>query len=306
MKMAYLCAGVLILSIGGCASESSRERTTYSSPILGTRAAPRPVTPAPEPRPTPAPPPKQPQITWSERDWIPAGGIRRGLWNVIVVHHSANTVDTPESMDNYHRNVKHWNKGLGYHFVIGNGVNTPDGQITVGPRWKSQCEGAHCRSKSGTFFGVWRPDNYFNEHGVGICLIGNFENGRPTRKQLASLERLIAFLCSNTGISPSRVYGHGEVTHKTACPGVNLQRQIAQVRASVARSLSLDWPPDPAERLLSGLNDGFAAGAEADDDGFLFVGHRPVKVFEIADHRLPDPLDDVPDLDLGAFRLTPR
>jgi hypothetical protein len=121
-------------------------------------------------------------------------------------------------MDSWHRQ-RGWEHGLGYHFVIGNGVGFPDGQVFVGPRWSSQKTGAHCKSKAGRYFGRSCPSNYFNEHGVGICLIGDFETGRPTARQLETLSRLIAFLCQECRISPDRVYGHGEVTHKTACPG---------------------------------------------------------------------------------------
>ena len=305
MKWISMCACVFVLISTGCNSNVPRGRVSYSSPITRTPyGAPRRVTPAPAPRPVQPQTPPPPAITWSDREWTPPGGIRRGLWKVIVVHHSANSVDTPESMDNYHRNVKHWSRGLGYHFVIGNGVKTSDGQIYVGPRWKSQCEGAHCKSDSGKYFGVWRPRNYFNEHGIGICLIGNFEKSSPTRKQIASLQRLISFLCAQTGISPYTVYGHGEVTHRTACPGKNLQRELAQVRAAVARSSALNWPPDPLERFFSGLNDDNPLGAQPETDGFRFARYAPTERVQIAYDGLFDAFDNVADFDSYAFRLT--
>ena len=39
--------------------------------------------------------------------------------------------------------IDHWHRDrgfdeLGYHFVIGNGTNSGDGQIEVGPRWTKQ------------------------------------------------------------------------------------------------------------------------------------------------------------------------
>ena len=70
------------------------------------------------------------------------------------MHHSASREVTPQSMDNYHRNVRGWSNGLGYHFVIGNGVNTTDGRIYTSSRWRQQISGAHCRSKSGRYFGA--------------------------------------------------------------------------------------------------------------------------------------------------------
>ena len=73
---------------------------------------------------------------------------------------------------------------LGYHFVIGNGRGTPDGMIEVGSRWHKQKHGAHCKT----------PDNYFNNHGIGICLVGDFTKRRPSAAQMASLEQLVRFL----------------------------------------------------------------------------------------------------------------
>lgn len=304
MKRTTIWVCALAAAISGCATQTERGRSTYSSPILSTPASPsRRIIPATPPKPAQPPALQQPAITWDERQWIPPGGIRRGQWRTIVVHHSANTVDTPESMDNYHRQVKRWNNGLGYHFVIGNGVNTTDGQIYVGSRWKNQIEGAHCKTASGTYLGSWRPSNYFNEHGIGICLVGNFENSRPTNKQLAALQRLVSFLCSKTGISPYQVYGHGEVTHKTACPGKNLQRELAMVRSSVARSLAMSWTPDQAPGWFSRLYHSLALAAQANDDGLVFVRDTLVESIEIADEPLLDSFDHVTDLDLGSFRL---
>ena len=67
-----------------------------------------------------------------------------------------------------HRRDNQWDE-LGYHFVIGNGTHTGDGQVEVGSRWGKQKHGAHCKT----------PDNYYNDHGIGICLVGNFENSNP-------------------------------------------------------------------------------------------------------------------------------
>ena len=84
--------------------------------------------------------------------------------------------------DKEHR-AKGWD-GVGYHFVIGNGTNTGDGQIEVAPRWPIQKWGAHAKT----------PDNRYNEYGIGICLVGNFDTARPTAKQMQSLEKLVAYL----------------------------------------------------------------------------------------------------------------
>ena len=116
---------------------------------------------------------------------------------------SATDRGSARSFDKNHRG-KGWDE-LGYHFVIGNGQGSPDGHIEVGPRGHKQKHGAHCKTL----------DNHFNEHGIGICLVGDFTESRPTRRQLASLTKLAAFLCSECGISPDRITTHGAVTGKT-------------------------------------------------------------------------------------------
>lgn len=141
--------------------------------------------------------------------WIPAGGIKP-RWDTIVIHHSASPVATPQGMRDYHMKVRGWDE-LGYHFVVGNGVNFGDGKVFVGQRWKSQMHGAHCKT----------PGNHYNDHGIGICLIGDFQTGQPTQNQLDSLARLVKFLMVECHIPQSQIRTHGGITHRTECPGRN-------------------------------------------------------------------------------------
>lgn len=223
-RIACWLAGItLAAGLTGCGGGDRRaeEIKTLPAPILSTRPpAPRPkTTPLPPVRPTPEP---LTALRLDKSAWVPPGGIK-DRWRAIVVHHSTSAKDTPRSMDDYHRRVRRWENGLGYHFVIGNGVNYPDGAVYVGDRWKRQIQGAHCGTKTpGRFFGNWYPSNYFNDHGIGICLVGNFNDSRPTPRQVAALRELCAFLSERTGIPASRVYGHGHITHRTECPGRNL------------------------------------------------------------------------------------
>lgn len=264
MRRIACCAGLFAAVLSGCTKPAEITTRPLPDPLLRTRRpTPRHVRPAPVPVPQTAAARSEPSVSAAinPRELIPPGGIKPGRWNVIVVHHSANHVDTPDSMDRYHREDRGWANGLGYHFVIGNGVNTTDGKVYVGPRWKRQISGAHCKSKSGRYFGSWRKNNYFNTHGIGICLIGNFENTRPTRRQLATLEELTEFLCSQTSINPAHVYGHGDVTHRTACPGRYLSRELPQVRAAVAEALAVEldlgyppgWPSGPDDQFAPGV-----------------------------------------------------
>ena len=153
--------------------------------------------------------------------WTPLHPSNR--WECIVIHHSATDVGGAERFGNWHR-ARGWDE-LGYHFVIGNGSDTPDGSVEVGPRWTEQKYGAHCKT----------PGGYYNQHGIGICLVGNLDNYPPTPAQTRSLVRLTTFLCHRFHISPSHIYTHGGITGKTDCPGDEfdideLRRQVAVVR----------------------------------------------------------------------------
>jgi len=226
-----------VVVIVGCQQPGRPGVTPLPGPILGTRPPPR-VEPVPPPQP-PAPAPQWGTGAVRRADIIPPGGIARGRWKVIVVHHSGAEQASPQSMDRWHRQ-RGWSNGLGYHFVIGNGVNYPDGKLYVGPRWRAQQTGAHTRSSAGRYLGVWRDANFFNEHGIGICLIGDFQSDSPTPAQLRTLQELICLLIQETGIPSHQIYGHGEITHKTECPGRYMN--MAALRRNVAAAMSRPAP----------------------------------------------------------------
>jgi N-acetyl-anhydromuramyl-L-alanine amidase AmpD len=155
-------------------------------------------------------------------EWYPYGRRISSRWTTIVIHHSATDRGGAKRFDRYHRTSNGWDE-LGYHFVIGNGTDTPDGFVEVGSRWHKQKHGAHCKTRG----------NYHNEHGIGICLVGDFTQQHPTPRQMASLRELVSFLCSACEIPIRRVTTHRTVTNKTQCPGRNfdlaaLQRSLRQ------------------------------------------------------------------------------
>jgi hypothetical protein len=162
-------------------------------------------------------------------------------WAWIVVHHSGGAGGDAVKFDQFHRETRGWDE-LGYDFVIGNGTDTGDGQVQVGSRWLKQKQGAHCAT----------PSRQFNEHGVGVCMVGNFEKDgkQPSRRQWASLVALCSFLCREYDIPVERIIGHrdgqaaeGPVT--TECPGrnVNLIELRRQVRWAIANRWPDLWPP---------------------------------------------------------------
>ncbi len=215
----------LTAALAGCMPEKST--IAQVDPYLGQRP--------PESR--PLPPREQPPIAppvargGSKPGWMPPGGISN-RWKCVVVHHSANDKSTPEGMRSWHMKGRGWDE-LGYHFVIGNGIGYGDGVVYVGARWAQQKHGAHCKT----------DNNFYNDHGIGICLIGNLDAHPPTPKQMEALGRLVSYLCDKTGVPASKVYTHGGVTNKTACPGryfslAGLKRLIAPGRTADATELA--------------------------------------------------------------------
>ncbi len=128
-------------------------------------------------------------------------------WNYIVIHHSATASGSAKSFDKYHREELGW-LGVGYHFVIGNGRGTDDGVVEPTFRWQKQIHGAHA--------GV---DKY-NQHGIGICLVGNLADDYPTKKQMKSLVALVNDLQKRCNIPTSRIMLHRHIKN-TRCPGEN-------------------------------------------------------------------------------------
>jgi len=141
--------------------------------------------------------------------WVPG---KPALWTHIILHHSATDFGNAHTFDVLHRRENKWDE-LGYHFVIDNGNGGRDGRVEVGPRWRKQKHGAHVRVDP-------NDDNYWNRHGIGICLVGDFTDDRPSSEQLASAARLIGYLMRACAIPRRNILGHGQVPgEQTACPG---------------------------------------------------------------------------------------
>ena len=200
---------------------------------------PHPVTPAPV---TPAPritpqviiektseqgtvPPPAPQstgwfsrptykyLTSGVRSAIDRANVARGRWRYLVVHNSGTRQGNARAFDYYHKHVRKMQNGLAYHFVIGNGTSSGDGEIEIGNRWVRQINGGHVHS------------DYLNNIALGICLVGDFNRQVPTRSELESLEELIRYLRNRVGKIDGKlsiVKAHREINPPrwpTDCPG---------------------------------------------------------------------------------------
>jgi len=175
--------------------------------------------------PPPSPPPKrgfwpfsrQPAnyryLTNATIDAIRRAPVQRARWKFIIVHNSGTRQGNARAFDYYHRKIRRMRNGLAYHFVIGNGTSSRNGQIEIGDRWRRQINGGHVHS------------DYMNNIGLGICLVGDFNRDQPTRAQLEACEELIRYLQERCGKSDGRsliVRPHREVNPPrwaTDCPG---------------------------------------------------------------------------------------
>jgi len=134
--------------------------------------------------------------------------IKRGRWRYVVIHHSETTSGNAAIFDRFHRNVRKWENGLAYHFVIGNGRGSGDGQIEVGQRWKDQLHGGHLRSAA------------LNEISIGICLVGSYNVERPTARQIAATIELVQYLRRLCGNPRLEFTIHRRINPTpTDCPG---------------------------------------------------------------------------------------
>jgi hypothetical protein len=184
--------------------------------VLFCGCAPKPIgvqipttAPATQPSPCFVYPGSIPDGKTIPPEWYPL--CAENCWKVIVIHHSASDFGGAKTFNEWHQ-ARGWDE-LGYHFVIGNGTDTPDGYVEVGNRWLKQKRGSHAKS----------ADNFFNEYGIGICMVGNFEKTKPTAAQIRSLHLLMEFLMTRYDMTYKDVYGHKEVKgNQTDCPGKNV------------------------------------------------------------------------------------
>lgn len=135
-------------------------------------------------------------------------------WRTITLHHSATLEGNAEAFDRNHR--KRGMGGLAYHFVIGNGSGSFDGEIEVGWRWRRQVETDRKRD-------------------IQICLVGNFNKQAISDAQYNSLVKLLKSLTQQYSIPLYNIRRHKDIkTRITECPGSNfpLYKILSELRKS--------------------------------------------------------------------------
>lgn len=120
-------------------------------------------------------------------------------WDNITLHHSATKKGNAEAFDRNHR--RRGMGGLFYHFVIGNGSDSHDGEVEVGWRWIKQVEVERKRE-------------------IQVCLVGDFNQQEVSPAQFTSLVKLIKVLSREYSIPVNRIRKHKDLAGKvTECPG---------------------------------------------------------------------------------------
>ncbi|MCC5806623.1 MAG: LysM peptidoglycan-binding domain-containing protein [Opitutales bacterium] len=135
--------------------------------------------------------------------------VDKSRWQTIVGHHSGIDRGNAASYDRFHRRERRMENGLAYHFVIGNGRDSGDGEIEIGDRWLRQIQGGHVRTHA------------VNMTSIGICVVGNFETRRPSVRQMAAFRELVDFLRNEVlAGQPVNFAVHREIDgNHTVCPG---------------------------------------------------------------------------------------
>jgi hypothetical protein len=150
-------------------------------------------------------------LTPSVRRAIDQAKVKKGRWKYIIVHNSGTRQGNARIFNTYHRRIRKMQNGLAYHFVIGNGKSSGNGEIEIGSRWTRQINGGHVAS------------DYLNNIAIGICLVGDLNRDLPTKAQLAALDELIAYLRGRVGKIKGKqtiVLPHKKINPKpTDCPG---------------------------------------------------------------------------------------
>lgn len=194
-------------------------------PLAGT-TRPRTTTPTDDPEVSPI------SGIISRREWTnvqpnmslinPMNGVNR-----ITVHHDGMPPVTLRAKSEVARRLeqireahvgRHDDGGrnwadIGYHYII-----DPQGRVWEGRPIRFQ--GAHVHNN--------------NEHNLGIMVLGNFDEQKPTPEALATLDAFLADRMRGCRVSLDRVLTHQEI-NPTACPGKNLQAYMRTTRSNSGR-----------------------------------------------------------------------
>ena len=166
-------------------------------------------------------------------------------WKWIVLHHSGSPIGgarelSPPPPEDEDEDAP---PDCPYHFVIGNGRGSGAGEVEISRRWLEQRVTDHVTAP-----GV-------AEDAIGICLIGNFDEGDPTLAQETALLRLCLHLTGAFHIDDAAILAHCEVQQPgqppTTCPGsrfdmIPFRKMLEGTRQSAPRDFRVPENEQPA------------------------------------------------------------
>jgi hypothetical protein len=138
--------------------------------------------------------------------------VTTGHWHTVYIHHSG-------SISGNAQTVAEAAAGLPDHFVIGNGEGCVDGEIQIGQRWAQQLAP-----------GITPGADRIDPDCISICLVGDFNQARPTSTQQRRLAQLVSTLQSRLGIARNQVFFYASISSPAGVgryfPATEFQAQI--------------------------------------------------------------------------------
>lgn len=162
----------------------------------------------------------RPRSDWAKGNLIPSQATKMTPCRYITIHHDGmpkpffgidpRQVEAQiERIRVTHVDANKW-ADIGYHYVVDRS----------GQAWDARpisYQGAHVKDE--------------NMGNIGVLCLGNFQLQRPSQQQLNALRNLLGSLSARHRISHRNILTHQEwPSAKTACPGVNLQKQVVAMR----------------------------------------------------------------------------
>jgi len=167
--------------------------------------------------------------------------------DLFVVHHTAvkvtgdsrSGIERMRALYQYHAVNRGWGD-IGYHYLI-----DEDGQIYEGKAGGKYVVGGHAYCN--------------NVNTIGVSLLGNFEEEKPTQDQMKALQWLLNDLSDMYDVDlgdnatyhgetfSSPILGHGDLL-STSCPGFYIRQTLSQVRGNVENgelNASIKFPKKP-------------------------------------------------------------
>jgi hypothetical protein len=148
--------------------------------------------------PGPVAPPSPVSLQSIERDADPVDLLfsttpapEPGRWRGIVIHDSGATFGSLKTINRDHEAMGLG--GVGYHFVIDNGLGERDGLIEASFRWSKQLIGAYSTNSD------------VNRMAIGVCLIGDADRADFTQAQMRELIWLVTKLQRHFNIPADNV-----------------------------------------------------------------------------------------------------